>query len=122
MVVQSYRDLRVWQLAMDFVVEVYEATNSFPDREKYGLSSQLQRAAVSIPSNVAEGHSRASTREYLHHISIAMGSLSELETQLLIAARLGYISAEQISAFVETSDHLGRQLRNLQKSLRAKLK
>ena len=122
MVVQSYRDLRVWQLAMDFVVEVYEATNSFPDRETYGLSSQLQRAAVSIPSNVAEGHSRASTREYLHHISIAMGSLSELETQLLIAARLGYISAEQISAFVETSDHLGRQLRNLQKSLRAKLK
>jgi four helix bundle protein len=85
MSVQSYRDLRVWQLAMDFVAGIYELTKEFPDRERYCLISQLQRSAISIPSNIAEGHARDSTREFLHHISIAMGSLSEAETQILLS-------------------------------------
>ncbi len=119
--VQSYRDLGVWQQAMDFAAQAYELTSDFPDREKYGLTSQLRRSAVSVPSNIAEGHSRDSTCEFLHYFSITMGSLSEAETQVLLAARLGYAASESVESILETSDHLGRQLRNLQKSLKAKL-
>ena len=78
--IASYRDLQVWRKAMDFVVACYEVARDFPKTETYGLSSQLQRAAVSIPANIAEGRSRRHTREFIHHLSIAYGSLTEAET------------------------------------------
>lgn len=85
-------DLKVWQLAMDLVVDVYAITKQFPDSEKYGLGSQMQRAAVSVPSNIAEGAGRESNTDFLRFLTIARGSLSELETQLLLAQRLNYIA------------------------------
>jgi len=91
--VRSYRDLDVWELGMKLVREVYILTDTFPDREKYGLASQLRRAAPSVPSNIAEGHAKDSTKEYLRHLSIALGSLAEVETQLLLAESLDYCSS-----------------------------
>jgi len=88
MKITSFRDLRVWQLAMDLVELVYRLTRSFPRNEIYGLASQIQRAAVSVPSNIAEGHTREHTKEYLHHLSMSQASLAELETHLEIAIRL----------------------------------
>ena len=92
-VAREHHRLRVWQRAMDLVTTVYSVTATFPQREQYGLSSQLQRAAVSVPSNIAEGVARNSTREYLHLLTVARGSLSELETQLLVAVNLGYANS-----------------------------
>ena len=88
MQIKSFRDLRVWQAGIELVLAVYELTSKFPRHEVYGLSSQMQRAAVSVPSNIAEGHTRESTKEYLQHLSIAQASLAELETQLEIAKQL----------------------------------
>jgi four helix bundle protein len=115
--VKSYRELRVWQAAMSLVEEVYLSTKDFPKEETFGLKSQMRRAAVSVPSNIAEGHAREHLKEYLHHISISQGSLAELETQLEIAERLGYISPEQHSQFNEHTGALGRQLYALRNSL-----
>ncbi len=86
MTVRSYRDLKVWEKAMDLVVESYRLTQLFPRGETYGLTAQIQRAAVSIPANIAEGHGRDHLGNYLRHLSVANGSLMELETHLLIAA------------------------------------
>ena len=96
MTISSYRDLKAWQLSMDVVEHVYQLTQAFPKQETYGLTSQVQRAAVSIPSNIAEGHTRDSTKEFLHHLSIALGSLSELETQLILSERLRYINTSRV--------------------------
>ena len=111
--VRSFRDLRVWQVAMDLVEQVYQLTRGFPKHEMYGLTSQMQRAAISIPSNIAEGHTRAHSKEYLHHLSIARGSLAELQTQLEIARRLMYCSAEEIEPLIMRADSLGKQLYTL---------
>ena len=92
--IKSYQDLIVWQKAIDLVVQVYATTRTFPKDELYGLNSQMRRAAVSVPSNIAEGHSRASTGEFKQFLGHARGSLAELETQLTIAAKLGYLSTE----------------------------
>jgi four helix bundle protein len=92
MSVLNYTELVAWQKAMDLVQDVYLATKAFPKEEKYGLTTQMQRAAVSIPSNIAEGQGRSGRGEFRHHLSIAHGSLRELETQLVIALRLGYLS------------------------------
>jgi len=119
--INTYRDLKVWQRAMDLVETVYRLTSKFPKSEVYGLSSQLQRAAVSIPANLAEGHDRDSTREYLHHIAYSVGSLAELETLVIISSRLGHISAEEIGPLSIDCQVIGRLLRGLQRSLRAKL-
>ena len=119
MTARSYRDLKVWQLAMDVAVGVYQLTAIFPKHEMYGLASQLQRAAVSIPSNIAEGNNRESTKEYLHHISIAAGSLAEMETQLLLATRLNYGNPQQIEELLAQADEVGRMLTGLQRSLRS---
>jgi four helix bundle protein len=94
--IKSFRDLRVWQVGMKLVEQVYVLTRAFPKHELYGLASQMQRAAVSIPSNIAEGRTREHLKEYLQHLSIARSSLAELETQLEIATRLGYCRSEQI--------------------------
>ena len=88
---QSYRELLVWQKAMRLVTDIYRITSAFPKSETYALASQMQRAAVSIPSNIAEGHSLKHTKAYLRHLAIASGSLSELETQIDISKRLGYL-------------------------------
>jgi four helix bundle protein len=82
MEIKNYRDLRVWQSGMDLVVMVYDIIDQFPSKEIHGLTSQVRRAAVSVPSNIAEGHTRESTKEYLHHLSIAQASLAEVETQI----------------------------------------
>jgi four helix bundle protein len=115
--VKSYRDLRVWQAALDLVTRVYEITRGFPKHEVYALCSQMQRAAVSIPSNVAEGHEREHIKEYLHHLSMAQASLAELETQLEISLRLGYVQAERFNRLFEFTQSLARQLRALRNSL-----
>lgn len=116
--IESYRELRVWQASMELVTDCYKATKSFPKSETYGLSSQLQRAAVSIPANIAEGKGRHHLKEYLHHLSIAHGSLLELETLLEIAHRLGYLNAERPGMFSERTASLGKMLNALMASLR----
>ena len=100
MQVKSYKDLIVWQKAMDLVEMVYRATKTFPKEELYGLTNQLRRAVVSIPSNIAEGQARKSTAEFRNFLSIARGSLAEVETQLLIARRLSYINQQKLGAIL----------------------
>ncbi|MBI5367882.1 MAG: four helix bundle protein [Planctomycetes bacterium] len=117
MSVQSYRELTVWQRGMDLVEAVYRATGDFPNDEKFGLTSQVRKAAVSIPSNIAEGQGRWSTAEFEHHLSIAHGSLCEVETQLLIAERLKYLSAEVTAPLLETAAEVGRLINALGNSL-----
>ena len=99
---------------------VYSLSLAFPAEENYGLKSQIRRAAVSIPSNIAEGHTRASTREYLNHLSIAQASLAEVETQLEIAVRLRYLSLQQVDSAVTDIQTLGRQLHALRNALEAR--
>jgi four helix bundle protein len=118
--IRSFRDLRVWQGAMDLVERVYELTRRFPRQEIYGLTGQLRRAAVSIPSNIAEGHSRHHGREYLHYLAVAQGSLAELETQLEISRRLQYASPAVVENILGLSTSLGKQLRALRIALAKK--
>jgi four helix bundle protein len=115
--IKSFRGLRVWQAGMDLVEQVYRLTQTFPPQEMYGLTSQMRRAAVSIPSNIAEGHTREYSKEYLYHLSVAQASLAELETQFEIAARLKYLSAEQLSHALEQTASLGKQLYALRNAL-----
>ena len=117
MAINSFRDLRVWQAGIDLVEEVYRITQTFPKQESYGLTSQMQRAAVSIPSNIAEGHTREHSKEYLHYLSMAQASLAELETQLEIAARLKYLSPEHLEQILKRVSALGRQLYALRNAL-----
>jgi four helix bundle protein len=117
---KSFRELRVWQAAMNLVEKIYLLTRSFPKQETYGLSSQMQRAAVSIPSNIAEGHTREHLKEYLHHLSMAQASLAELETQLEIAMRLKYVLPNQLKDFLIDASSLGKQLYSLRNALKSK--
>ena len=117
MTIQSYRDLEVWQKAMDLVVECYQITKAFPKAETFGLSSQLQRAAVSIVANIAEGHARQHTKEFQQSLSIAYGSLAELETHILIAERLKYVSTSQLTKLLDRTAEIGRMLNGLRRSL-----
>ena len=121
MEIKNYRDLIAWQKAMAFVTGVYRATAQFPRDKIYGLTSQLRRAAVSIPSNIAEGHGRQSTREFIHFLSIAYGSLNETQTQLLIAKELGYLKESDCNGLLEQSYELARLVNGLSRSLTAKL-
>ena len=120
MKVKKYSELIAWQKAMDLVESVYKATASFPREEIYGLTSQVRRAAVSVPSNIAEGQGRKSTMEFLHHLSIAYGSLTETETQLLIAGRLAYLEQKKVDHLIEQTNEVGRLLNGLSNSLSAK--
>ena len=115
--VSGFRDLRVWQGGMDLVEQVYRLTREFPEHERYGLVSQMQRAAVSVPSNIAEGHTRDSSKDYLRHLSIARASLAELQTQLEIAQRLRYCSSEWYTRLLGQSDILAKQLSALRTAL-----
>ena len=117
MAVQSYKDLIVWQRGMDLAVETYQLTQRFPREEMYGLTSQVRRSAVSVPSNVAEGQGRGVGAEFAHHLRISLGSLQELETQILLAERLRYVTAADIGPVLATVAEVGRLNRGLQKSL-----
>jgi four helix bundle protein len=119
-VIKSYRDLDVWRLGLDLAEAVYQCTSAFPKSEIFGLTAQMRRAAVSVPSNIAEGRSRSSTKEFLHFLSIALGSLAELETQFELAVRLGYTDGA-VNPVMPLADAVGKKLRRLQKSLRARL-
>jgi four helix bundle protein len=117
---RSYRDLEVWQKAMALTKAVYQMTTNLPSEERFGLVNQMRRAAVSIPSNLAEGHARAGVGEFRYFVSIAMGSTAELETQVLLSAELGCLSAPTKNTLLEQLDTVGKMLRGLYKSLRAK--
>ena len=109
---------RVWQKAMDLVVTSYEVTKPFPQTELYGLVSQIQRAVVSIPANIAEGHGREHLGDYMHHLSMANGSLMELETHFLLAERLGYLKVESLNRLLDQTAEVGRMLAGLIRSLK----
>jgi four helix bundle protein len=113
----KYSELVVWQKAMDLVTEIYQVTATFPSEERFGLCSQARRAAVSIPSNIAEGHGRKATGAYLNHLSIAYGSLMELETQTQIAVRLSFITEDNASALLKQMDEIGKMFTGLKNSL-----
>ena len=113
----SYRELRVWQLAMDIVIEVYRVTRAFPAEEKFGLIAQLRRAAVAISSNIAEGRSRLGAAEFRRFVSIARGSVAEVETQLAVAVALGYTGADEIVSLSAKLDELSKMLFGLYRRL-----
>jgi four helix bundle protein len=117
MTVRSYRDLDVWQKAIELAVECYAISREFPAEERFALTVQLRRAAASIPANIAEGHQRKSTREFLQHVSISRGSLGETETCLELAQRLGYATAHRLDAARHLADAVSRMLSRLRQSL-----
>ena len=119
--VKDYRDLIVWQKAMDLVEAVYRTSAAFPREKIYGLTSQLRRAAVSIPSNIAEGNGRNTTRDYLHFLGMAYGSVKEMETQVLIAERLQYIPSSDSNRLVQMTIEIARLLSGLMNSLNRKI-
>jgi four helix bundle protein len=117
--IQSHRDLIVWQKAMTLTVEVYELSRRFPADEVYRLTSQLTRAAASVPANIAEGHARTTSRDYANFLAIARGSLAETETFLLLATRLGYVTIDQVSGAMGLIDEVGKMISAIRSRLKA---
>ena len=117
MKLKNYQDLIAWQKSMDLVEEVYRSSRDFPREEIYGLTGQIRRAAVSIPSNIAEGQGRRTTADFLRHLSIAYGSLREVETQILIDRRLNYITQARLEEVMDLAGEVGRLLNGLMASL-----
>jgi four helix bundle protein len=115
---RPHRDLEVWQKAMDFVLEVYSITSRFPKSEAYGLTSQLRRASISIPSNLAEGAGRKGNKEFMHFLNIAQGSISEFDTQLELAYRLQYINKQDYSNLINRVTEISNMLYGLAKALK----
>jgi four helix bundle protein len=115
--IETYRQLKVWIEAMDLVEDVYRITKNLPSDELYGLRSQIRRSAVSIPSNIAEGHGRRGSKEFMHHLSIAKGSLSELEAQLILCVRLQYISREDLKPVWDRAQSVSKMMSGLIRSL-----
>lgn len=115
--IKSYKDLLAWQKAMDLVELVYSVTREFPREELFGLATSLRRAAVSIPSKIADGHERDNTREFIHYLSVARGALSEVETQMEVARRLGYINEEQHGIFASLASDTGKIVNGLMNSM-----
>ena len=116
---KSYRDLLVWQKAIDLVVVAYRATAPFPKSETYGLISQTRRAATSIPANIAEGYGRGTRKEYIQFLMVAQGSLKELETHFIVAEKLAYLTDAQAKRLLSQADELGRMLGSLIRKLKA---
>jgi four helix bundle protein len=114
---KNYRDLVAWQKAMDLVENVYLVSKGFPRDELYGLTSQVRRAAVSVPSNIAEGQGRFTTGEFVHLLSVGHGSLREVETQIIIAGRLNYLSEPKANGVLELASEVGRLINGLANSL-----
>jgi four helix bundle protein len=119
MKISGFRDLDVWQLGRRIALMVYETTASFPQRERYGLVAQMRKAAVSIPSNIAEGFNRFHNKEYRHFLFVALGSCGELETQVELSSDLGFLDIRIRERLLEELDHESRMLRNLVKKLSA---
>jgi four helix bundle protein len=116
----NYRDLVAWQQAMKLTSRIYKLSAHWPEREIFGLTAQVRRAAVSIPSNIAEGQGRNTTRDFMRYLSIAYGSLLEVETQVQIAADLGFTNADSLSKTLNLTSELGRVINGLLRSLRTK--
>ena len=116
---QSYRDLLTWRKAMGLVTNIYRATRAFPREEVYGLTAQLHRAAISVPSNIAEGQARHSRREFHRFLTTARGSLAEVETQLQIASAVGYLGDECVEALLAEAGEIGRMLNGLLTSVQS---
>ncbi|MEN6407325.1 MAG: four helix bundle protein [Thermoguttaceae bacterium] len=121
MSVRCYRDLEIWQLGVKLTKRIYELTRTFPKHEIYGLCNQMQRAAVSVPANIAEGHARSSTKEFLHHLSIVRGSLAELETMLTISQELQYCQPAIVAEILRSCDQISRMIAGLRHRLDEKL-
>jgi len=119
-VLRNYKDLQVWQKAYQLCLEVYKATGEFPKHELYGITAQLRRAAVSIPSNIAEGYGRKTTKEYIQFLYVAYGSICELETQILLSGDLGYLSPEVLKKLQDGIAEVERMLKALINSLQKK--
>jgi four helix bundle protein len=119
--IKSYEDLDVWQRGIDLAVRLYDVAGTLPEWEKYEMSSQLRRAAVSIPSNVAEGHARRHPKPFLHHVNIALGSLAESVTCLIIAQRRAFISLERLAEERRETDRVGQMLHGLARSLEQRI-
>lgn len=117
MSVNSYRDLEVWQVAMDLTVEAYRATRSFPKDERFGLTSQVRRSVSSVAANIAEGWGRQSPGDFIRHLRIAQGSLKEFETHVILAGRLELLQTTSVDALLQPADRVGRMLRGLIRSL-----
>ncbi|HLA10209.1 MAG TPA: four helix bundle protein [Pyrinomonadaceae bacterium] len=115
---RPHQKLEAWGQSIDFVVAIYNATDSFPKEEKFGLTSQIRRAAISVPTNIAEGAARSSKKEFAYFISNAQGSASELETELIIAHRLGYLSEQLFCELIRTLERLGRLISGLARFVR----
>jgi four helix bundle protein len=115
---KDYSELVAWQKSMDLVEMVYKSTARFPKHELFGLTGQMRRAAVSVPSNIAEGQGRKSKNEFAHHLSIAHGSLREAETQILIAGRLAYIEHHEVGRLMNLASQVGKLINGLLNSLR----
>jgi len=115
--IKSFRDLIVWKKAMEFIIIIYRISREFPKEESYGLTNQIRRAAVSIASNIAEGHSRDSKAEFRHFLSYSKGSLAEVETQLLIAQGLDYVTAEDLIPAYELREEISKMIYTLSKKL-----
>lgn len=111
--IRSFRDLNIWKDAINLVKLIYEITKTFPNSEIYGLTSQIRRAAVSVPSNIAEGHIRKHTAEFRHFLYIALGSLAELETQIVITKELGYVDDDTGEQLIGKIEVIGKQIRSL---------
>jgi four helix bundle protein len=111
--ITSYKDLIVWQRGMDLVEMVYQITAKLPTSEQWGLVSQMRRSAISVPSNIAEGYGRQATGEYRHHLSIGRASLLELETQILISQRLGYLTHDESKPILTEIDDISKMLASL---------
>ncbi len=117
---RTHEKLEVWRKSVDFVVDIYKASENFPNDEKFGLTSQIKRASVSIPANIAEGAARTSNKEFLHFLSIAQGSASEVSTEILIAFRLGFLEENKYSDLLANLDEIGRMISGLSQHLRNK--
>ncbi|NDD64723.1 MAG: four helix bundle protein [Acidobacteria bacterium] len=121
MAIQSFRDLEVWKLAMDLAVECYRVTKAFPKEELFGMTSQIRRSAASIPANIAEGQGREHTKEFLNHLSIARGSLMEVQTHLMLANRVGLLNEQELQRLLPICERISQMLSRLRQALERKL-
>lgn len=119
MKINNYKDLTIWQKSIDLVEACYRLTKDIPNHEQYGITSQLRRAAVSVPANIAEGHNRLYKKEYLYHLSVCLGSLAEVETFLYICVRLHYFEEKDIQLLLNTSNEIGKMITGIRKALKA---
>jgi four helix bundle protein len=118
---RNFRNLLVWQLGIEITEDIYHLTAKFPKNEMYGISGQMQRSAVSIPANIAEGHAKGFSKDYLRHLAIAQGSLAELETHLIIAKKMQFGEVDMIDSILDKCTREAKMLRNLRKSIKRRI-